>query len=205
MVLSVGSSMTMKPLLAPRLATKRRRVKTIATPPGPSFVAIDFETANRFRDSACAVSAVSVVDGTIAQVFTTLIRPTSSLFEFTNIHGITFDDVRDSPSFRDIAPQLLDLLSNAPFIAAHNSSFDSSVVNALCEIIDEPSPPTPWLCTVRLARRTWRLPRCGLADVSHFLDIPLNHHEAESDARACASIVLAALDAAAGKAQSPLR
>lgn len=188
--------MTTQYLPASRVPTKRRRTKTIATPPGNSFVAIDFETANRFRDSACAVSAVSVINGAISEVFTTLIRPPSSLFEFTNIHGITFADVRHSPSFGDIAPKLLTLLSEAPFVAAHNSSFDSSVVNALCELIGEPLPATPWLCTVRLARRTWRLPRCGLADVSHFLGISLNHHDAESDARACASIVLAVLNGA---------
>lgn len=187
--------MTIKPLCSPGSTTRRRRVKTIATPPGNSFVAIDFETASRFRDSACAVSAISVVEGVISQVFTTLIRPPSSLFEFTHIHGITFDDVRNSPSFRDIAPQLLTLLSEAPFVAAHNSAFDSSVISALCDFIGEAPPPTPWLCTVRLARRTWRLPRCGLADVSQFLGVSLNHHEAESDARACAAIVLAALKA----------
>lgn len=185
--------MTTKPMSSTRFPTRRRRVKTIAAPPGDSFVAIDFETANRFRNSACSVSVVSIVGGVVAEVFTTLIRPPSNLFEFTSIHGITYDDVQQSPSFRDIAPRLLGLLIEAPFVAAHNSSFDSSVVSALCELIGEVPPATPWLCTVRLARRTWRLPRCGLADVSQFLGIPLNHHDAESDARACASIVLAAL------------
>ncbi len=181
-----------------RTSSPRRRFKRILQPLGSTFVAIDFETADRSRDSACAVSAVSVVDGEVASVYTTFIRPPEADpgagdFEFTYIHGITPSTVRNSPSFDEIAGHLLPMLQEAPFIAAHNASFDSSVIGALCNRYGREVPLTPWLCTVRLARKTWHLPKCGLGEVSRFLGVSLNHHEAESDARACAAIVVAAL------------
>lgn len=181
-----------------RTSPVRRCFKRISQPLGSTFVAIDFETADRNRDSACAVSAISVVNGEVASVYTTLIRPPEADtgggdFEFTYIHGITPSTVRNSPTFDEIAGHLMPMLQEAPFIAAHNASFDSSVIRALCDRYGRDVPPTPWLCTVRLARKTWQLPKCGLSEVSRFLGVSLNHHEAESDARACAAIVVAAL------------
>ena len=43
-----------------------------------SFVAIDFETANHERDSACAVGLVTGYDGRIERVRSFLIRPPST-------------------------------------------------------------------------------------------------------------------------------
>ena len=39
------------------------------------FIAIDFETANHRRHSACAVGIVTVRDGKVVDRFSTLIRP----------------------------------------------------------------------------------------------------------------------------------
>ena len=53
-------------------------------------------------------------------------------------------------------------------------------------------PQQPFECTVVLARRTWRMPKNDLATLARFIDFKLNHHEAGSDAEACARILLAA-------------
>jgi DNA polymerase-3 subunit epsilon len=45
---------------------------------------------------------------------------------------------------------------------------------------------------VKLARQTWRLYPTKLPNVCNYLGIPLDHHNAASDAEACARIVLAA-------------
>ena len=42
------------------------------------FTAIDFETANASRDSACAIGLVTVKDGVIAVSYTHLTLPTNS-------------------------------------------------------------------------------------------------------------------------------
>ena len=58
-------------------------------------------------------------------------------------------------------------------------------------------PDVRFECTVKLAKKTWGLKRANLAAVSEFLNIPLVHHQALSDAEACARIVIAANQAGA--------
>jgi DNA polymerase-3 subunit epsilon len=156
-----------------------------------SFVAIDFETANRSRNSACAISVVCVQDNVIVKTYTQLIRPPILHFEFTYIHGITARDVRDAPTYREIHQEVLNHISGAEFIAAHNASFDASVLNALCQYWNLQAPSTPWKCTVKIARNSWGIYPTKLPNVCDHLGIALKHHDATSDATACAKIVLA--------------
>ena len=71
-----------------------------------SFVAIDFETANYSRDSACAVGLAAVRSGRIEVTRSFLIRPPDSQFVFTWIHGLRWEDVRASPTFGELWPTL---------------------------------------------------------------------------------------------------
>jgi len=157
-----------------------------------NFVAIDFETASRGRDSACSIGIVKVENGTIVEKVVHLIRPPSQEFLFTHIHGLTWDDVAEASTFGDLWPKIAPLFNGADFIAAHNASFDSGVLEACCERYGLDAPTLPYRCTVKLARKTWGLFPTKLSDVCRHLDIELNHHEALSDALACARIVLAA-------------
>ena len=156
------------------------------------FVAVDFETADRFRDSACAVGMVRVESGKIVHKEHRLIKPPRKYFEFTFIHGITWDMVASEPDFQDVWPSLKNILTGIDFLAAHNSSFDRSVLHACCEKSNIKPPSIPFQCTVKLARKKWGIYPTKLPNVCSYLDIPLNHHEALSDAEACAKIVIAA-------------
>ena len=64
-----------------------------------SFVALDFETATHAPESACALALVRVVGGRIVERSAHLIRPEDPAFEFTWVHGITWDHVADAPPF----------------------------------------------------------------------------------------------------------
>ena len=160
---------------------------------GPSvpdcFVALDFETANPDPASACAVGLVRVEHGQIVRKAVHLIRPPRPWFVFTHIHGISWRRVVGKPTFSDLWPELEPLLRGARFLAAHNASFDRSVLLACCRIAGVPPPQTPFLCTVHLARRLWQIRPTNLPSVCQALSIPLQHHEAGSDAEACARIV----------------
>lgn len=156
------------------------------------FAAIDFETADYGADSACAVALV-VVDGTqIIETGHFLIRPPRDRFQFTYIHGITWEHVKDQPTFGELWPTAKRLLDGVEFLAAHNASFDRNVLNACCMRFGLTAPRLPFQCTVQLARRTWNIRPTKLPDVCRYLKLPLKHHDAESDATACANIIIAA-------------
>src|SRR5947207_3289146 len=72
-------------------------------PPDPvRFVALDFETADYGRDSACALAIVTVENDTVIDVWTSLIRPPRRDFFFTYLHGIAWEHVRNKPSFGEL-------------------------------------------------------------------------------------------------------
>lgn len=157
------------------------------------FTAIDFETADHGPDSACAVGAVLVEDGRIVERYYGLIRPPRQRMLFTWVHGLSWDDVCDSPTFPEMWPELEALLAPADFLVAHNAPFDRGVLHACCAAADIPPPKQRFRCTVQMARKAWRLPSAKLPAVCAHLGIPLDHHNAISDAEACAKIAIAAL------------
>jgi DNA polymerase-3 subunit epsilon len=179
-------------------------VRRSSRPPKPAapelrldanFVALDFETANPSPDSACAIGLVSCLGGRIIDRQHFFLRPPTPLFTFSWCHGITWEQVKDKPTFAQVWPQIQRTLDEAEFVAAHNASFDRKVLGACCASIGVAARERQWVCTVRLARATWNLRPTKLSDCASFLKIDLNHHEALSDAEACARIVLAASQA----------
>ena len=174
-------------------------------PPAATFVAIDFETADHGPDSACAVGLVRVEGSRIVQRETLLIRPPRPRIVFSFIHGITWEKVADAPSFAEAWPRLLPVLEGAAFLAAHNAPFDRRVLHACCAAAGLEAPGLSFLCTVQLARRRWGQRRNDLASVCRRLGIGLRHHDALSDAEACARIVIAANATAGAGQQLPRR
>ena len=181
-----------------RKSTTTRKPRAPRTPAAKPvltgrFAALDFETADYGRDSACALSIVLVEHGHVTDTWTRLIRPPRQGFVFTYIHGITWRDVQNQPTFGELWPEAARLLENVDFVAAHNASFDRSVLHACCDMSGQPQVSAPFLCTVKVARSAWNLRPTTLADVARHLQIPLKHHDAASDASACAQILLHAL------------
>ncbi len=158
----------------------------------PTFVALDFETADNGRDSACAIGLVRVENNRITQRQYYLIRPPRRHIKFTYIHGIRWQDVADQPTFKELWRSIDDIIRDVDFLAAHNASFDKGVLYACCDISAIPRPDQPFICTVQIARQQWNIRPTKLPDVCRHLKIALNHHQALSDAEACARIVIAA-------------
>ena len=158
----------------------------------PTIVAIDFETADHGRDSACAVGLARLSGGAITTA-AYLIRPPRPSFIFTHIHKIRWEDVKTERTFGELWQRLQPLMRGADFFAAHNAAFDRAVLTACCAVAGVAVPEIPFLCTVRLARAAWNIHPTRLPDVCKHLGIPLDHHQAESDARACVAIVAAAI------------
>ena len=73
---------------------------------------------------------------------------------------------------------------------AHNAGFDRRVLHASCQALELVQPQLPFLCTLKGARRSLPLASRALDSVCGYFGIPLDHHHAGSDARACAEIYL---------------
>lgn len=161
-----------------------------------TYVAIDFETADSKRDSACAVGLTKVRDGRIVDQLYGLIRPPRQQFSpfCVRVHGIHWSDVQDAPTFREFWIENAGFLEDTDFMAAHNASFDRSVLSTCCQKAGLPAPRLRYVCTVDLARNQWDLRPTKLSDVCRYLGLELNHHHAGSDAEACARIVMAAME-----------
>src|SRR5262249_28060862 len=136
---------------------------------------------------------VVIVEGTrVVAEEHLLIRPPRPSFAFTYLHGISWRDVADQPPFSEVWPRVEGLLSGVEFVAAHNAGCDRSVLYHGCHISGLARPALAFRCTATLAKRAWGLAPATLPDVCRHLGIPLHHHRADSDARACAQIVIAA-------------
>ena len=176
-----------------RLAPPRSAFKAKPRLETDCFVALDFETADFGRDSACSLALIRVENHIVTRREHRLIRPPRRSFAFTYIHGITWEHVAGEPSFGEMWPELSSILDGIRFIAAHNASFDAGVLRTCCEAAGLAAPEQTYLCTVKLARKAWGIKPTKLPNVCDHLGLPLKHHDALSDAEACAGIVLAAI------------
>ena len=156
------------------------------------FVAIDFETATSHH--ICAVGIVSVENGRIIDEYSALIKPPNNAYNWYNIqvHRIYPKDTIDAPLFDEIYPEIKKRLKGK-IIVAHNESFDRTVLKKTMadygidysdlDIADK------WECTCRIYRKKGFKP-ANLAACCQIMDVHLNHHDALSDARACAILYL---------------
>jgi DNA polymerase III subunit epsilon len=156
-----------------------------------TFTAIDFETANYGRNSICQVGLVRVEAGVVVCELSLLVRPPNNFYreDFTDIHGITPEDTLNAPTFAEAWSQLEPFIVGQRLVAHNGSSFDFSVLRKTLAHYDLPEPTFEGICTYKIYRR-------NLAELCAEHGITLNHHEALSDARACATLYLRSLNLA---------
>jgi DNA polymerase III subunit epsilon len=175
---------------------------SLAAPKLDSFVAIDFETADYPADSACAVGLVRVESGRIVDEMCRMICPPRQKMIFTSIHGLSWSDVCEAPKFSELWPEIESFARGIDNFVAHNAAFDRKVLHACCATYGLPVPGFSFHCTVQIARKAFGIYPTKLSNVCQVLGIELNHHEALSDARACAQIVIRAQSEDAEKPRS---
>ncbi|WP_296169896.1 DNA polymerase III subunit epsilon [uncultured Brevundimonas sp.] len=68
------------------------------------------------------------------------------------VHGITDEQVKHAPKFRDIVRDLMDFIGDAPVIA-HNAAFDRSFIDHECGLCSYPLLDADrWIDTLKLAQ-----------------------------------------------------
>ncbi len=156
-------------------------------------IAIDFETANEQRGSACSVGLAWIEDGRVVRVEERLIRPKDMRFSSFNIaiHGIRPAHVEDAGEFPEVMDEFADDFRGATMIA-HNAAFDFSVWRACLDLYRQDYPQLSYLCSVKMAQKVW--PHLGshkLNILAGHLGLTFTHHNAAEDAAICAEATIA--------------
>ena len=171
---------------------------------GLPYVVVDVETTGGRAaggDRVTEVAAVVVRDGVVCEVFETLVNPQRAIPPWiTALTNISWSMVKDAPTFREIAPRLLELLEGRIFVA-HNATFDWNFICAEVERATGERLEGERLCTVRLARRLLpQLRRRSLDWVCHHYGVENGaRHRAGGDAIATAQVLLRLLHDASGR------
>ena len=165
-----------------------------------TWVALDFETATREPTSACALGIAIIRQGCVAERHSWLIQPPFNEYEFwnTRVHGLGPEDTALAPDFREVWFELQPLLAEGPLLA-HNAAFDIRVLRALIASHELPARTYRYVCTVSMARKAFPgLHKHTLDTVCDHCGIALVHHDAASDAEACANVALECAAASGG-------
>ena len=156
-----------------------------------NFVAIDFETANISRSSICSVGLAFVEKGRLIGSEHIYVKPVPNHYDPFNtaLHGISDKHTCDQRTFKEQWKELKKHFHNQ-IVVAHNAAFDFSVLRFTLEHSQLSYPDLEYHCTYRLAQAVLPIPSHRLNDVSTHYKIKLEHHNAESDAKAAAMIAI---------------
>jgi len=148
-----------------------------------TFTAIDFETAHGKRWSICQVGLVRFENGNIKEQLSVLVQPPNNFYRdyCIDIHGITPEQTANAPTFDKVWQQIEPFIKNQNVVAHNGFSFDFHCLNQTLEYYDIEPPKYTGHCTYRIYGE-------NLASLCRKHKITLNHHDALSDAMACAEL-----------------
>ena len=155
------------------------------------YIVFDVETPNRYNDRMSAIGVTVVEDGEIREEFFSYVNPETIFDGFnTRLTGISADTVRDAPNFPALWERLEPLFSHG-ILTAHNAPFDLGVLKkCLAAYGITWKPSVRYCCTVQMGKALLPGMKHNLNILCGHYGIPLDHHHAGSDSRACAEILL---------------
>ncbi len=149
------------------------------------YIVLDIETTglSKYKHAITEIAAVKVKNNKIIKEFHTLINPEQKIPSFiTRLTGINDEMVKDSPTIKEIMPNLLKFLGK-DIVVAHNASFDYGFISYNAEIHAKKPLKNSRLCTRKLASRL--LPDIGSKRLGnlceHFNIVNNDAHRAMSD------------------------
>lgn len=166
------------------------------------YIAIDFETANYYKNSACSVGLVRFIDGKETDSVYSLIHPAKMYFipEWTEtIHHISYNDVRDKPYFPEvwdtIVMPFINKTPDIPLVAHNGNMFDMPVIKNCCEYFGMEVPKLEYFDSLIVAKKTWPdLESHRLTALGEYFKIEYLAHDALEDSRTCGQIIKISAD-----------
>lgn len=161
------------------------------------FVGIDLEWASSVPGNVCEIGVVWFEDGKEVASYKSLVRPIHRAWgswQYLNL-PYRLEDVLEAPSFPEIWEELMPRLTGQMWVAHNAASAEAVYLGGALAFHGLKAPDDSALyCSLSLAKRVWTEELAhGLRRMSQKLDFPLDHHDPESDARACGNIVLHAM------------
>lgn len=156
------------------------------------YIAFDVETPNFANDRISAIGITIVENSTVVNDFYSLVNPEVHFDPFNiNLTGITPNMVADQPTFPQLWEKIAPVMGSGLLIA-HNAPFDMSVLaQCLSAYQIEWQPFTYYACTCVMGRACYpSLENHKLNTLCEYLGLDLDHHNAGSDSRACAELLL---------------
>ena len=166
------------------------------------YIAIDFETANNYMNSACSVGLVRFIDGKETDSCYSLIHPAKMYFipEWTEtIHHISYKDVYDKPYFPEVwntmVMPFINQTTDIPLVAHNGNTFDMQVIRGCCDYYEMPLPQFEYFDSLIIARKTWpEIKSHRLTALGELFGIEYLAHDALEDSRTCGQIIKLAAD-----------
>jgi exonuclease, DNA polymerase III, epsilon subunit family len=156
------------------------------------YIAFDVETPNYSNNRISAIGITVVENGTIVEDIYTLVNPETFFSPFNiQLTGITPEMVADKPNFSQLWKEIEPIMGSGVLIA-HNAPFDMGVLSYCLNAYQiEWQPFTYYACTCSMGRACYpRLENHKLNTLCKHLSLELDHHNAGSDSRACAGLLL---------------
>lgn len=150
-----------------------------------AFVDIETTGGRTSYDRIIEIGIVLVENNKVIKTYSTLLNPQAHIpDQITGLTGITPEDVEHAPTFREVAPDILELLKDYVFVA-HNVRFDYGFLKSEFKRLEK-SFSAKHFCTVRLSRKLFPTEHHhNLDSIISRLDIPCkNRHRALDDASA---------------------
>lgn len=155
------------------------------------YICFDVETPNHKNERMSSIGICTVENNKIADEFYTLINPEQPFDSFNiALTHITPAQAKKAPNFKE-AWKTVGKILDGGLLVAHNAQFDMSVLSKCMSAYEIPSGDTEYLCTCRMGKKLLPYAKNHKLDtICQDLKIPLDHHNALSDARACAEILI---------------
>lgn len=154
------------------------------------YAALDFETLDTWRASVCSVGCAVFEDGRLVDEFYSLVCPPckGENWYCVQTHGLTYEDVKDAPSFPEVWETVDRMIGDSP-VVAHNAPFERSCINECADFYGTKSD-YKFVDTLKMSRNVL------VESDNHRLDTVCdktgvrlkNHHNALEDAIACGEV-----------------
>jgi DNA polymerase III epsilon subunit family exonuclease len=152
-----------------------------------TVIVLDLETTglDHRTERILEIGAVRLEGGEVVDTYETLVNPEVPIRHSSfNIHGISEEMIKDSPTIDEVMPKILEFMGDLPFVA-HNAIFDYSFLNEASKRLYEKRLPNLRIDTFEMFRIVFPEEQShGLSAMLHKFGFdPDVKHRALDDAR----------------------